>query len=86
MKPLLGSLLELMTKTTFFVVNAGAHELCLNTGSLTLSFALTRFKGIIKAFSGMGVLTSIVFSNLVECLDFSDLSGATVGWYISFSE
>ena len=25
-------------------------------------------------------------SNLVECVDFSDLNGVTVGWFISFSE
>ena len=31
------------------------------------------------------MLTSIsIFSNLVECVDFSDLSGATEGWFISF--
>ena len=42
-------------------MNTGAQWLCLNTGSLTpLNF--TRFKGIIKAFSGMCVrLTSITF-------------------------
>ena len=31
------------------------------------------------------MLTSIsIFNNLVECVDFSDLSGATEGWFISF--
>ena len=31
------------------------------------------------------MLTSIsIFSNLVECVDFSDLSGATEGWFIRF--
>ena len=25
-------------------------------------------------------------SNLAECVDFSDLSGTTVGWFISFAE
>ena len=48
----------------------------------TYTTPLTRFKGIIKAFSEMCVrLTSNNFSsNLVECIDFSGLSGATVGW------
>ena len=42
------------------------------------------FQGIIKASSGICVLTSIsIFSNLVECVDFSDLS-TTEGWFISF--
>ena len=46
---------------------------------------LTHFKGIIKASSGICVLTSIsIFSNLVECVDFSDLSGATESWFTSF--
>ena len=25
-------------------------------------------------------------SNLIECVDFSDFSGFTVGWFITFSE
>ena len=46
---------------------------------------LTHFKGIIEASSGICVLTSIsIFSNLVECVDFSDLSGATESWFTSF--
>ena len=45
-----------------------------------------RFQGIMKAFSGMSVRNVCAAhvnnfsSNLVECIDFSDLSGATVGW------
>ena len=41
-----------------------------------------RFKGIIKAVSGMcgAAHVNSFSSNLVECIDFSGLSGATVGW------
>ena len=49
----------------------------------TTRLNFTRFKGIIKAFSRMRVRhTSIT----VECVDFSDLSGANVCWFFSFSE
>ena len=55
----------------------------------TYTTPLTRFKGIIKAFSGMCVLTSITSSVLIWSsvhVDFSDVSGATVGWFISLFE
>ena len=43
--------------------------------------------GIIKASSGMcAAHVNDFFSNLVERVDFSALSGATVGWFVSFSE
>ena len=52
----------------------------------TYTTPLTCFKGTMKAFSGMCAHVNNFFSNLVECVDFSDFSGATVGWFISFSE
>ena len=55
----------------------------------TYTTPLTRFKGIIKAFSGMCVLTSITSSVLIWSslhVDLIGASGATVGWFISFSE
>ena len=62
------------------------NELCLNTGSLTLHLSHIHTQGDMKALSGMCAHVNNFFSNLVECVDFSDLSGATVGWFISFSE
>ena len=61
------------------------NELGLTTAT-ALNF--TRFKGIIKAFSRNVCAAHFnnFSGNLVECVDFSDLSGATVGWFISFSE
>ena len=60
------------------------NELCFNTGSLTLLF-FSHISRESSVSSGLCVLTSIsIFSNLVECVDFSDLSGATEGWFISF--
>ena len=49
----------------------------------TYTTPLTRFKGIIKAFSGMCVLyvNKFLSTDLVGCVDFRDLSGATVGWF-----
>ena len=48
---------------------------------------LTRFMGIIKpSVECVCSLVNNFFSNLVEFVEFSDLSGATVGWFKSFSE
>ena len=53
----------------------------------TYTTPLTLFMGIIKASSGMcAAHVNDFFSNLVERVDFSALSGATVGWFVSFSE
>ena len=50
----------------------------------TTPLNFTRFKGIIRAFTGMCVCGSDQVnnfsSNLVECIDFSGLGDATVGW------
>ena len=65
-------------------MNAGAQWIVFEHW-FSYTIPLTHFKGIIKASSGICVLTSIsIFSNLVECVDFSDLSSATEGWFISF--
>ena len=46
-----------------------------------LALNFTRFKGIIKAFSGMcAAHVNNLSSNLVDCINFSGLSGTTVGW------
>ena len=48
----------------------------------TTPLNFTRFKGIINAFKGNVCAAHVnnFSSNLVECIDFSGLSGATVGW------
>ena len=51
----------------------------------TYTTLLTRFKGNIKAFSGMcPYVNNFISTDKAECVDFSDLSGATVGWLISY--
>ena len=53
----------------------------------TIPLNFTRFKGISQRLSQWNVCAAHVSnfsSNLVECIDFSDLSGVTVGWFISF--
>ena len=58
----------------------------LNTGSLTLHLSYVSRESSKPPVECVCSRQYNFFINLVECVDFSDLSGATVGWFISFSE
>ena len=63
--------------------------MCLNTGLLTLHLSIPHVSREYHESLQWSVCAAHVndfSSNLVEYVDFSDLSGATVGWFISFSE
>ena len=67
-----------------FGVNAGAQWLCLNTGSLTLHLSISHVsressEPLLECVCGSDQVNNFS-SNLVECIDFSGLGGATVSW------
>ena len=71
------------TYDQIFVVNAGTQWLCLNTGSLALHLSISHVSRESSKPSVEFVFAAHVnnlSSNLVHCIDFSGLSGATVRW------
>ena len=60
--------------------------MCLNTGSLTLPLSISHVSRESSKPSAecqwnvCAAHVNNVSSNLVECIEFSDFSGATVGW------
>ena len=69
-----------------FVANAGQRNVFEHG---FIHYTSHTFHGNHQSLQGrwnVGAHVNNFFCNLVKRVDFSDLSGATVGWFISFSE